>query len=875
MDSDGAVKIDLILQNKAQGQLTSAMAGMTATAKAGMATMATAGAATSKSMVNDVKSYGNSSKTVHSDVATHASKQMKVIQSSKKNLSNNMRNMDLVFAKESKSVMDTIAKDSGKSFDKVATNAEKATKKTSGHFLSMKGVIAGVFVVLGYMAAQWAIRMVSESAKAAKEFDKLSRNMQAIGELSDEERDYFTNYARQTAASGKSMFGANEIVEAGTQFFATGYGVEDSVFLADLALKLATAGEGMTVDDAASVMIAFKEQMHLDNEGLIVALNQLVKTANVSAAGVSDLSKAWERLGGMAYIYGQDTATINSVLSGIASQVKGEAAGTQVRNILRWFYQPNSVGTKALQELGVSAYYTEGERKGEARNLLDVFSDFALSLGAMTPEQATDWIHMVGSKDYVDDETGEIISGIEVATSLLSQLAGDSLTQQEVLGYVNKIVGAREIAATSTFLSVVPSRYDEREEILNSEGTLDNFFATIMGGSFGKWEGFKKAVMEFGITLGEVLMPAIMIAIDTLAPMMAWFRSVLISVLEQKDLIDGLKEFGADLTQWWGEIVALVSGENEFDTMRIVIMVLTEVLKILAITIMGTIGAIYMFITAIVQTVGRIGVAFVKTVYIILSAVEDVWNTIYRLFEKIGIDIGTFKEHVGSTSFEINQKLDGFMDSLRKTSDELETTTTSVDGFKKSVIDTAVVGKTTPDGGGYTSKAGYNGPDSGSGSGNRSSSGGDYGGAADVIYAGTGLGYDKSSNSYFSTSTGNDVNKEDARKAIAGNGFGNVYHTGGFVQGHGDVPILAQAGELVATKEDQAFLASELQNKQKYDSVLPRVITNATQLLLDSINRLEGAVGNQHTDIILDGRSVAIGMHDYNTDENKRRGVVL
>lgn len=767
------------------------------------------------------------------------------------------------FGLYARAVFDTVRDSNRRSLVKMETDTAKSTAKMKNHFGLLGLGVRGIFVSMAIMVAHKLQQMVADSARAARDFDKNIRNMQAIGEWDEEERQIYETYIKETVMKGDSVFSPEEMIEAATGFVATGYALPDVKELSEYALKLGYAGskEGMTAEDATAFILAMKEQMHMTNEQVGVAIDQLVKTANASAAGIPDLAKAWERLGGMAYIYGQDTATINSVLASMSTQVKGEQAGTQARNIMRWFYQPNSVGKKALESIGVSAF----DESGDARNLMDVIADFSIALGAMDSEHLTDYLATLYGQDVEtvnEDGTVEVVAGKDFVEGIMGVMVGENMTQQELLETLNKVVGAREIAATATIMSAVNTQYGRRSIIEDSEGAVNKFIATLGAGASKKWEGFMNQWSGLMLGLGQVLMPAVLTLMEAVSPFITEISNALesLGVGTQSDgsWLREITNFGkdirlvvAEIDGFFTDLFADQEKRNSFGaTMK-----LLKYLTMAFIVGLVALGRILMWIVdlsiqgmmALAEGFG-IGLKYVSWIadYFLLVFIKF-YNDIVWVLNKLGADLETIPYDAASTKINaFGDAIGEFVNTIGEEGKKLKTAQEMMDKRDKAwssdkPLDTASKGKTT--------SSGYQ------------SSGGSYSGAANVVYVGYGS-YDVRTDTY-TDKRGNVLTSKEVEAKV------KKYHTGGFVDREG--LALLDGGEMVSTNSDQEFLANELRNKRTYESVLPRVISNATELILDSIN------GNKiptNITLNLDGRAVAQGMFEHNVDENKRRGVI-
>lgn len=194
-----------------------------------------------------------------------------------------------------------------------------------------------------------------------------------------------------------TAFSATQAADALNYMALAGYDVQTSMNMLPNVLNLAAAG-GMELATASDMITDTQTAFGISLERTSQMVDEMAKAASTGNTNVQQLGEAFltvgglaqELNGGMVTLKDGTVASIDGVqeleiaLTAMANAgIKGSEAGTHMRNMLLKLSSPTSDGTKALEEMGVTVFDTEGNM----RSLADVFGDLSDELDNMTQEQ--------------------------------------------------------------------------------------------------------------------------------------------------------------------------------------------------------------------------------------------------------------------------------------------------------------------------------------------------------------------------------------------------------------------------------------------------------------------------------------------------------
>ena len=150
-------------------------------------------------------------------------------------------------------------------------------------------------------------------------------------------------------------------------------------------------------------------------------LDQVAKTAGKSNTNIDALMEAMLQAGGTFKGLNVPLDEANALLGVLANRgKKGAEAGNSMRSIMVNLTAPTGQAEKALKDLGLSAFDSQGNFKGMTNVLLELSE----KTSGMTEEQRNMYLSMIGGKEQlatlqallsgVGDEYGQLRTDIQI-----------------------------------------------------------------------------------------------------------------------------------------------------------------------------------------------------------------------------------------------------------------------------------------------------------------------------------------------------------------------------------------------------------------------------------------------------------------------------
>lgn len=415
---------------------------------------------------------------------------------------------------------------------------ESGLSKAKGLASSIGGGIAAGLKVAGAAvgAATTAVMgFATASVKTGADFDKSMSQVAATMGLTMDEmanqtgkvdlawgtftgnlRDYAQEMGKNTA------FSATEAADALNYMALAGYDVQTSMQMLPNVLNLAAAG-GMELARASDMVTDTQTAFGISLERTSQMVDEMAKAASTGNTSVEQLGDAFltvgglaqELNGGMVTLKNGTTQSVDGVqeleiaLTAMANAgIKGSEAGTHMRNMLLKLASPTSEGTKALKDMGVSVFDTEGKM----RSLADIMSDLSGELGNMTQEQKIQTISdLFNTRDLasaeallnaVDQDWDKIGASILDAEGAAQKMADTQL--DNLAGDITLFKSALEGAQIVVSDGLTPSFRKFVQFGTTGLGELTNAFKS--GGISGAMEKFGDLLSE-GISMITQALP--------------------------------------------------------------------------------------------------------------------------------------------------------------------------------------------------------------------------------------------------------------------------------------------------------------------------------------------------------------------------------
>lgn len=281
-------------------------------------------------------------------------------------------------------------------YEKKLTSAEKEAANRWG--VTTDTVAAGVTKVQkgAMMLAGAGVAAVGafgvSAVKTGMEFESSMSQVAATMGMSASDIANNVNGAGDTFAAlsekaremgGTTVYSASEAAEGLNILAMSGYDAEQSMSMIEDVLHLAAAGSMDMGSAAAYVSGAMKGFNDASKDSGYYA-DLMAQGATLANTSVAQLGEAMSSGAATAASYGQTADSMTLSLLRLAEQGEvGSAAGTALAAAMKDLYTPTDQARAALDELGVSAYDSEGK----ARDFNTVVNELEASMEGMTDEQ--------------------------------------------------------------------------------------------------------------------------------------------------------------------------------------------------------------------------------------------------------------------------------------------------------------------------------------------------------------------------------------------------------------------------------------------------------------------------------------------------------
>lgn len=282
----------------------------------------------------------------------------------------------------------------------------------------------------------------ASSAKVGMEFDSaMSQVAATMGDKAHEMIEYngetvdsmvaLRDFAQEMGST--TAFSATQASEGLNYMALAGYDATTAMKTLPSVLNLAAAG-GMELGAASDMVTDALSALGKDADYAETFVNQLAITSSNSNTSVAQLGEAILTVGSNAKQLAGGTTELNTVLGILADNgTKGAESGTRLRNIMLALGAPIDKAKEALDDLGVSAYDSEGNM----RPLQDTLGDLNKAMADMTQEQKNNTLNTIFNKvDLADvnyllgvqaDRWNDLSSTINDSTGAAQKMADTQL----------------------------------------------------------------------------------------------------------------------------------------------------------------------------------------------------------------------------------------------------------------------------------------------------------------------------------------------------------------------------------------------------------------------------------------------------------------
>ena len=302
--------------------------------------------------------------------------------------------------------------------------------------------------------------------------DAIKNNVNGAGDTFDMLREK----AKEMGSS--TNFSASQAADGLNTLAMSGYSAKESVEMIEDVLHLSAAGSIDMANAAGYISGAMKGFNDRTKTSAYYA-DLMAKGATLANTSVAQLGEAMSSGAAGAAAYSQTADSMTVALLRLAEQGDvGSAAGTALSAAMKNLYTPSDKAKKALAELGISAYDTNGK----ARDFNTVVNELNNSLSKYTEEQQNAY--------------------------------KQSIFGQQGLNAYNKMV-----------VTAIDKQNEWTQALANCSGEAANQYATMTDNLQGDIDSWNSALDGFKIELSDKLMPAVREFVQTGTEMLSEITS--------------------------------------------------------------------------------------------------------------------------------------------------------------------------------------------------------------------------------------------------------------------------------------------------------------------------------------------------------------
>lgn len=311
------------------------------------------------------------------------------------------------------------------------------------------------------------VAMGTAAIKIGMDFEQSMSKVKAMSGATSEEMVLLEKAARDAGASTSKS--AKDAADALGYMALAGWDSKTSMDALMPILRLSEAGN-IDLAKASSLVTDSMSAMGIQVQDLPRYLDIVAQTARSSNTDIDQMAEAYLKVGGT--LRGLNVPLEESALAlGFLANagIKGSEAGTALNAVMTNLTAPTGRAKQALEELGFSAFDSEGNFKG----LENVLFDLQGKLAGMTKEQRNTYLAMIGGKEHVKD-LNALLNGLDDSY--------DNLTAS----------------------------------IKESDGALEDVAKTMQENNKGSLTELMSAIEELGLKIYDILKPAIANIIDAI-----------------------------------------------------------------------------------------------------------------------------------------------------------------------------------------------------------------------------------------------------------------------------------------------------------------------------------------------------------------------
>ena len=355
-------------------------------------------------------------------------------------------------------------------------NASKAFESASKKLTTFGSVATGIGNKLLTLSTPF-IAFSTYASKVGIDFEKAMDTVQATSQASSEDMEKLTAKAKEMGANTSKS--AKDSAEALNYMALAGWKTQEMLDGIEPILKASVAYNAdlgttsdLATDSLSALGLSTKDLGHYMD---IVSSAQ----SNANTTGTA-LMESYIGVGGTFKNLNTSLEESSTLLGTMANRgIKGSEAGTTLNSILINLTKKSGESAEAMEELGMSAFDSEGKFRG------------------ITP---------------VLRELNEKFKG---------------MTEEQQTVYKSMIAGKTQITGFNALLSGLDEEYDSLyQKQSNCNGALEKMYETMSDNTQGKIDSFKSKLEALGIQMADNLLPHINSLLDKLMNLIDWFSNL-------------------------------------------------------------------------------------------------------------------------------------------------------------------------------------------------------------------------------------------------------------------------------------------------------------------------------------------------------------
>lgn len=311
------------------------------------------------------------------------------------------------------------------------------------------------------MTVAFTAPLAAIGAASINTFSTFEQQMNRVRAISGATGGDFEALEKQAISLGaSSVFSATEVAQAQENMASAGLEAKDILSSMEgvMALAAVSGGDMALAGEAAAAAL---NQFGLDASQASHVADVYARAAADTNAETADMAEAMRYAGPVMGALGtsfEETAAAIGIMSN--SGIKGSQAGTTLRTAMQRLSAPTKVASQAMEQLGISAYDSNGQMK---------------PLSQLLPH-------------------------------LQDKLSG--LSEEQRNHALETLFGKESLSGMLALLNTAPGEFDNLVNSLeNSTGAAQEMADVMNSGTAGAIENLKGALESAGIAIGRVLAP--------------------------------------------------------------------------------------------------------------------------------------------------------------------------------------------------------------------------------------------------------------------------------------------------------------------------------------------------------------------------------